>query len=177
MTATDQRSPARERALALLVIGAAVALDQLTKLAARAALDPGRRRSFLGDLFRLELVQNPGAFLSLGATLPPRIRGVILTWGVLALVLGAAWAAVVRPGAGHVSLGAALVAGGGLGNLWDRLAADGYVTDFLNLGIGRLRTGVFNVADLAIVGGAVLLLVPSRPRPSRAPDQGPSAPT
>jgi signal peptidase II len=166
-------SPARERALAraraLLVIAAAVTLDQGTKIAARALLEPNRRVSFLGDVFRLELVQNPGAFLSLGATLPPRIRGLVLTWGVLALVLGAAWVAVARPGARHVSLGAALVAGGGLGNLWDRIAANGYVTDFLNLGLGRLRTGVFNVADLAIVGGAVILLWPTRAAPPAEP--------
>jgi len=172
MTSSEPQSSARERARArgraLIVIGAAVALDQLTKVAARALLDPGRRSSYLGDVFRLELVQNPGAFLSLGATLPPRIRGVVLTWGVLLLVLGAAWAAVVRPGPGRLSLGAALIAGGGLGNLWDRIAANGYVTDFLNLGIGRLRTGVFNVADLAIVGGAVLLLWPVRHAPPPA---------
>lgn len=176
----DQPSPARprERARAAIVMLASVALDQATKHAARALLAPNQRHSFLGDVFRLELVENPGAFLSLGATLPPRIRSVVLTWGVLALVLAAAWVAVVRPAARHVSLGAALVAGGGLGNLWDRIAANGYVTDFLNLGIGGLRTGVFNVADLAIVGGAALLLLPGRRRPPRgAADQGESAPT
>lgn len=156
------RERARARARAVVVIVAVVALDQLSKAVARALLAPRQPRSFLGDVFRLELVENPGAFLSLGATLPPRIRGAVLTWGVLLLVLGAAWVAVVRPGAGRLSLGAALIAGGGFGNLWDRIAADGLVTDFLNLGIGRLRTGVFNVADLAIVGGAVLLLWPVR---------------
>ncbi len=165
---SDPRSPTRDRARALVVILLAVALDQLSKTIARALLEPNRRVSLLGDVFRLELVQNPGAFLSLGATLPPRVRGLVLTWGVLVLVLGAAWVAVVRPGARHVSLGAALVAGGGLGNLWDRIAANGYVTDFLNLGLGRLRTGVFNVADLAIVGGAVLLLWPARRAPPPA---------
>ncbi len=168
-------SLARARLQALLVIAATVALDQLSKTTARALLEPNRRSSYLGDLLRLELVQNPGAFLSLGATLPPRIRGVVLTWGVLALVLGTAWVALVRPGARPVALGAALVAGGGLGNLWDRIAANGFVTDFLNLGIGPLRTGVFNVADLAIVGGAVLLLWPARRAPPPAAPPPPDA--
>ena len=168
----------RARVLALVAMAACVALDQLSKLAARALLDPGRRYSFLGDVFRLELVRNPGAFLSLGASLPPRIRSAVFTWGVLVLVLGAAWAALHRPGSRRTAVAAALVAGGGLGNLWDRLAAHGFVTDFLNLGIGGLRTGVFNVADLAIVGGALLLLFPARPRPHGSPgDQAPSAPT
>lgn len=166
------RSLNRTRAWALSAIVASVALDQLSKTIARAALDPGRRHSFLADVFRLELVQNPGAFLSIGANLPTRIREVVLTWGVLLLVLGAAWAALVRPATRHASLGAALIAGGGLGNLWDRIAANGLVTDFLNVGIGTLRTGVFNVADLAIVGGAVLLLWPVRHRPPAEPPPG-----
>jgi signal peptidase II len=46
---------------------------------------------------------------------------------------------------------------GGLGNLIDRVTNHGQVTDFLNLGIGSLRTGIFNVADVAITGGALLL--------------------
>jgi signal peptidase II len=49
------------------------------------------------------------------------------------------------------------IAGGGLGNLIDRLAFDGRVRDFLNLGIGGLRTGVFNAADLSIVIGCLIL--------------------
>src|SRR5687768_7175296 len=54
--------------------------------------------------------------------------------------------------------GLALMVGGGLGNLIDRLINDGRVVDFLNVGIGPLRTGIFNVADLAITAGAVALL-------------------
>jgi signal peptidase II len=52
----------------------------------------------------------------------------------------------------------ALVAGGGISNLIDRLLYNGRVTDFLNVGIGSLRTGIFNVADMAIMAGALLLL-------------------
>ncbi len=164
---TTPRAGARARAL--LVILGCVALDQGSKAVARALLDPNRPYSFLGDALRLVLVKNPGAFLGLGASLPPLVRDALFTWGVLALVLGAAWVAVVRMGSRRVTLGAALVAGGGLGNLWDRIASSGYVTDFLNLGLGDVRTGVFNVADLAIVGGAVLLLLPARRRHAPAP--------
>jgi signal peptidase II len=46
---------------------------------------------------------------------------------------------------------------GGLGNLIDRLAYGGYVVDFVNIGIGPLRTGVFNVADVGVVVGALML--------------------
>jgi signal peptidase II len=56
----------------------------------------------------------------------------------------------------------ALVAGGGISNLIDRLLYNGRVTDFLNVGIGGVRTGIFNVADMAIMAGALLLLVNMR---------------
>lgn len=55
-------------------------------------------------------------------------------------------------------LGLSLILGGGLGNLIDRLLRDGHVTDFLNVGFGSLRTGIFNVADAAITTGALLVL-------------------
>jgi signal peptidase II len=63
------------------------------------------------------------------------------------------------------ALGLALVAGGGLGNLVDRFRLRGYVIDFMNLGLGPVRTGVFNVADVAIVAGVILLVLPGRRRP------------
>ena len=44
----------------------------------------------------------------------------------------------------------ALILGGGLSNMWDRILHSGFVVDFMNLGIGSLRTGIFNVADMAI---------------------------
>jgi signal peptidase II len=66
-----------------------------------------------------------------------------------------------------------LIAGGGLGNWLDRLLNAGAVTDFVSLGVGRLRTGIFNVADLAVVAGTVLLLLSlrhSEDPPEEAPE-------
>ncbi len=160
---TRDRAPTH-RVTAVLIVVATVALDQASKALARGLLEGRGRLSYLGDVFRLELARNAGAFLSLGANLPPAVRGAILTWGVLILALGAAWVALRHRGGPVVSVGAALVAGGGFGNLWDRLAYAGLVTDFMNLGLGRLRTGIFNVADLAIVAGVALLVWPSSPR-------------
>jgi len=56
-------------------------------------------------------------------------------------------------------MAAALVCSGGLGNLIDRIGRHGYVTDFLNVGIGPVRTGIFNVADFALMIGVVLLFM------------------
>ena len=55
----------------------------------------------------------------------------------------------------------AAILAGGVGNLWDRVVDQGGVTDFLNVGIGGLRTGIFNVADMYITGAVVWLLVAS----------------
>jgi signal peptidase II len=51
-----------------------------------------------------------------------------------------------------------LLCAGGIGNLLDRVRYDGYVTDFLNMSIGPLRTGIFNLADVALMAGIVLFM-------------------
>jgi signal peptidase II len=55
-------------------------------------------------------------------------------------------------------MGALLIIGGGFSNLLDRVLKDGAVVDFMNVGIGKVRTGIFNLADLAIMIGVGLLL-------------------
>ncbi len=52
-----------------------------------------------------------------------------------------------------------LILAGGVGNLIDRVTNDGLVTDFLNIGVGAFRTGIFNVADVAVMTGALGLLI------------------
>ncbi len=138
-----------------------VALDQVTKVIATRTLTPGITYQHFADLFRWQLARNEGAFLSLGAGLPPGARFWVLTVGVGALLVGIgiyALTAKVMDDA-HVA-GYALIASGGLSNWVDRARFDGSVVDFMNLGIGTtLRTGVFNVADLAIIAGIVVLLI------------------
>jgi len=56
-------------------------------------------------------------------------------------------------------VGFALILAGGVGNLIDRVLNDGRVVDFMNVGIGRVRTGVFNVADMALMAGVGLVLI------------------
>jgi signal peptidase II len=153
-------------ALLLLTMLSCVGCDQVTKSAARAQLVPGASISLLGDVIRLEYIENPGAFLSLGHSLPVATRHALFTYGGALLVLGAMlWAlfslratTARTVGADFAqTLGAALICGGGLGNSIDRFAHGGYVTDFLNVGIGGLRTGIFNVADFALLLGFVVV--------------------
>jgi signal peptidase II len=166
MTEWPSSPPPRPRAsrpaLVALVLLGCIACDQATKRIAIAGLPEGRRLSLLGDLVRLEHVRNPGAFLGLGGELPAAARTALLTFGVGAAVAAAVVFALRRRTSTREALAAALVAGGGIGNLWDRLAGDGRVTDFMNVGVGGLRTGIFNVADLAIVAGVALLALARR---------------
>jgi signal peptidase II len=138
---------------------ACIGCDHAAKQAAEQWLAGSPGVSLLGGIVRFELVANPGAFLSLGARLPELVRDVLLIGLVPVLLAGVGWAVLRAPGATRTQVGAfALIAGGGLANWLDRVANDGAVTDFVSLGFGPLRTGIFNVADLTIVAGLLLLL-------------------
>ncbi len=105
------------------------------------------------------VAENPGAFLSIGARLPEAFQFWIFVMFVCLVLAGLA-AFLVRNGQKMpmvmlVAFG--LLLSGGMGNLIDRLTNDGRVVDFINLGIGNLRTGIFNVADMAIMAGVVLI--------------------
>lgn len=133
--------------------------DQATKRMAAAWLKDAPPRSYWGDLFRLEYAENNGAFLSLGSNLPESVRFWVLTMAIgVAMIAVVLYAFCARRIAPRVLVGLALLAGGGLGNWFDRVVFNGYVIDFMNLGIGGLRTGIFNVADLLIEAGAVVLI-------------------
>jgi signal peptidase II len=144
--------------VAALLLGC-VGCDQVTKGLAREHLGDAPTASFLHDTVRLTYAENPGAFLSLGASLPPLARAAIFQGGVGLVVLGLIGAALFRRGLSRPQVVAlTLLGASGLGNLIDRVLHDGSVTDFLNIGIGQLRTGIFNVADIAGVLGVVVLL-------------------
>jgi signal peptidase II len=142
--------------LAIVLILTTIGCDRVTKHLATAGLADAERQSFLGDIFRLEYAENTGAFLSLGSTLPDRLRTGLLTYGVALGLIVVAIVAVKKRWSGVPLAGAALIWAGGASNLVDR-AFRGSVVDFMNLGVGSLRTGIFNVADIAILAGAVLI--------------------
>ena len=149
---------ARRTLATLLVILATVGCDHATKHLAETHLKDSPPRSFLGDAVRLQYAENRGAFLSFGAEWPSGVRlGVFTIAGAVALLLIAVH--VFRGGASGLPalLACSLILAGGLGNLWDRVLRHGRVTDFLNVGLGPFRTGIFNVADLALSIGLVLL--------------------
>jgi signal peptidase II len=135
--------------------------DRLTKYLAEAHLVGAPAQSYFGNLVRLEYAENSGAFLSLGANLPDGLRTAVLTIGVAVLLTVVAILAIKHRWGGVPLYGVALMWAGGASNLVDR-AARGHVVDFLNVGIGSLRTGIFNVADVAVMLGAILIVVGER---------------
>jgi signal peptidase II len=149
----------RRLALFSVVTGLVLALDQVTKVAARAYLVSRPSISLWGNVVRLAHSENAGAFLGLGAAFPPTVR--TLLFGVFAALLLVGVIVYLFTTSGLTRLGvvaASLLVAGGLGNLIDRALHGGRVTDFVSLRIGPLRTGIFNVADVAIVVGVGCLL-------------------
>jgi signal peptidase II len=158
--------------LFVALVGLGIGCDHTAKRIAVRTLG-GAPVSLAGDVLQLQLAHNPGAFLGVGDELPAAVRhGVLLVLVPLGLV---AFCAVVwRLGASSPQslLGLALVVGGGLGNWIDRVLHGGAVTDFVSLGLGPLRSGIFNLADVWIVAGVVLLLLAHRERPAPGPGSG-----
>jgi signal peptidase II len=145
-----------KRAALLLLICATIGCDRMTKHFAAVTLvgEPGQ--SFLADTVRLEYTENTGGFLGLGADWPPAARTALFTIGTGLMLLATGVAAVRGQWSGIALVGFSLFVAGGVSNLADRLAR-GSVIDFLNVGLGPLRTGIFNVADMAVMLGVCML--------------------
>jgi signal peptidase II len=182
---------ARRKALlgaALLVaVAGLVALDQWTKALAAARLAGRGTVRLLGDFAVLVYINNRGAFLSLGSGLPDTLRNIFLIALPLAAIPFLVWALLGRGIGGNVGgaadaagkagwaeySSAVLVAAGGVGNLIDRVFR-GEVRDFLNFGIGRLRTGIMNLADLYILFALIVIAVALASRSLRSRRVAPS---
>ena len=152
-----------------LVLLACVGCDHATKQAAAQWLGGAERVVLLGGVVQLELVANPGAFLSLGAGLPETLRQLVLI-GFVPLLLAGAGSLLLRAKAVSrtQALAFGLLVGGGLGNWLERIGGDGSVTDFVSLGLGPLRTGIFNLADVAIVAALLLFFLAGASRKTDA---------
>ena len=151
----------RQTPLFRLLIGSSILFscigcDQATKNIATRTLQHAPLRSYLGDTVRLQYALNPGGFLGLGSHFPERIRSWIFV-GFNSCVVFALCGFVLRRNQASLAVFVSLVVmlAGALGNQIDRISNKGLVTDFLNLGVGPLRTGVFNVADMALMFGGL----------------------
>ena len=143
-----------------LISFSCVGCDQTSKFAALSLLGESETVSFYGGLMRLQLVQNKGAFLSMGASLPDNFRQALFLFGAGGIVLlMLAYALFAKSVYRLEIIALALLIAGAVGNLTDRIVNNGAVIDFINIGVGSVRTGIFNIADVAITSGALLLVV------------------
>ena len=143
-----------------IIILATIVLDQLTKIIAATYL-PSHTLRFLGDTIRLHYAENQGAFLSFGSNLPDNVRFLIFTvFSSIVLLIMLFYILFYETDMPISQLTIwALMFGGGFSNLIDRIFRNGLVRDFLNVGIRNLRTGVFNLADVALTGGVIVLIL------------------
>jgi signal peptidase II len=164
-------SRAAQIAVLLLLLSLCTGCDQAAKILATAHLSDAQPITLLNGVVRFEYAENSGAFLSLGSALPPSARFLLLEVLVGILLVGGFVFTIFSD---RMSLRQkavlALAMGGGLGNLIDRVL-HGAVVDFVSLGIGPLRTGIFNLADVAITAGmiGILWLTGTEPAPGGPP--------
>ncbi len=148
------------RWMLFLISAVVVFLDRLTKLRVEAAVPLGKHVVVIAHTFWISHVLNTGAAFSLfdGTTSPLLIRNLLIGFSVLAVlvVLAVIWR--VGRELSLTSVALALILGGAMGNLYDRIRF-GYVVDFLEVHIHGYHWPDFNVADSAIVVGACLLLL------------------
>lgn len=149
-----QPQPRKRLRLLLSIAGVVLALDIVTKVLAVRLLVPGQPVSIIGDTVTWTLVRNSGAAFSMATGYT-----WVLTLIATGVVIGIIWMGrrLVSP---WWALGLGMILGGALGNLVDRFFRSpgplrGHVVDFLSVGWWP----VFNVADPAVVGGAILLVV------------------
>jgi len=141
--------PSTDWRLFLAAVLAVLAADLLTKYLVTAGL---WRADYLGGMLRITRVDNPGAAFGLfagarGAFIAVKLAALVVILGLLGRGQGV-----------RLVLPLALVFGGALGNLLDRLRGSGHVIDFIDLSLAGKHWYVFNVADAAISIGALLIV-------------------
>ena len=145
--------------LIIAVLCCNIGCDQVSKTIVRQTVEYNEQISLVNSFLVLTKVENTGAFLSIGNSLPRTARIILLNLLPL-LVLGFAFIYLVTKKnlSNRMMIGLSFVIGGGLGNLYDRILY-GSVTDFLHMDFILFRTGIFNMADVSIMIGTFLLLM------------------
>lgn len=130
--------------------------DCATKRLAESHLLPVHTpREVVGDVLRFTLAYNPGA--AFGFSVGPASRWLFTAVAVVMSALFLHWYFRADPEDRRFATALALVAGGAIGNLMDRIRSPRGVVDFIDIGVGDVRFWTFNVADMALTFGAILL--------------------
>ena len=144
--------------LILFILASLIGCDQVTKQIAKDKLSNSVTISYLNNLIRFQYAENPGAVLSLGADLPAQYKIWILAIipSVL-LIFMLCYVVFNRYLTYNGIIAFSLISGGGISNLIDRFT-NGFVIDFMIITLGSYSTGIFNIADVAITSGVLVLI-------------------
>jgi signal peptidase II len=139
------------------LMGGMVLLDQVTKYIATQTLPLYEPVPVLGNFFRLTYIYNPGA--AFGLNLGAASRYIFLALTVVCLGVLVSWFRSTPASDRLRLISIALVSAGALGNFIDRARSARGVVDFLDFGLATMRWPVFNVADIGVTVGAILLAI------------------
>ena len=148
--------------LITILVFLSIALDQISKIWVRNNFENYSEKSIIGDVFTLIKVENTGAFLGMGSELSeiPRILLLIIL-PVIVLISITLYTYIDKSLDKLSIIGFSLIIGGGIANIFDRIAF-GSVTDFLYINLGGIfKTGIFNIADLSVTTGMIIILISS----------------
>lgn len=141
-----------------LIAVAVIALDRFTKWTIAHRLTMHDSITVIPGFFRIIHTENPGAAFGIFADSPAQWKvGLLILFSVVALFIVSALLWKTGHRMTTTGVGLALILGGAIGNLWDRITTH-RVVDFLLFYVGRYQWPAFNVADSAIVVGACLLV-------------------
>lgn len=151
----------RTLSIVLLII-ANIAIDQISKVIVRAEIAQNEIIELIGDTFIMTKVENSGAFLGLGSDLNPTLKSILLLILPVIVLSGVVYYIMTNKTLDRLSLIAfCCIVGGGIANVFDRFVY-GSVTDFFHIDLGGVfRTGIFNIADMSVTFGMILLIFAS----------------
>ncbi len=145
----------------IILIASNVSCDQLTKNQVRRHIDPLERIQVVRDNFILTKVENTGAALSFGENFPPLLKLFIFQIIPVFVMIGLFVYFIRQKSEIDLNfLAITFIVGGGTGNIIDRILFNS-VTDFMYIEIGALHTGIFNMADVSVTIGVIILLLNS----------------
>lgn len=148
-------------AIILIVLVSNISCDQISKTIVRQSIDYQERIVLIDNFLTLTKVENTGAFLSMGNTLPGPLKSFLLViMPLLALVYGIYFMLSKTNIPKNMLTGLCFIIGGGIGNIYDRILY-GSVTDFLHIDFVIFQTGIFNMADVSLMAGFFMILIHS----------------
>jgi signal peptidase II len=145
-----------------ILITVSIVLDQLSKVLIRKNIDQYSEIKLIGEYFILTNVENSGAFLGMGSDFSPFIKTIFLLILPIIILVCIMIYVYRDKEIDKISLiGFCFIIGGGIANIYDRIMY-GSVTDFLFIDLGGIfKTGIFNIADLSVTTGMILILLMS----------------